>query len=90
LVGFRPEAEWDDDERDKMLALMRSEKLICAGCGGWLPETMGHEAEDYDVDPPTRCGRCTAIAVHSAKHAEDHKHLHALRWMAKLKQGQQP
>lgn len=79
------EAEWDDAERVTMLALLRCEKLICAGCGGWLPETLEHEAEDYDVDPPTRCGKCTALAIRSDRHAEDHKHLHALRWTAKKK-----
>lgn len=79
------EPEWDDDERQTMLALVRCEKQTCAGCGGWLPETLSVEAEDYDVEPPTRCGKCTALAIRQDQHAEDHKHLHALRWKAKKK-----
>jgi hypothetical protein len=79
------EPEWDDDERQSMLALLRCEKLTCSGCGGWLLETLDTEAEDFAVDPPTRCGRCTALAIRQDRHAEDHKHLHALRWTAKKK-----
>jgi hypothetical protein len=79
------EIEWDDDERAAMLALHRCEQWTCNGCGGWLPETMGHEAEDYEVDPPTVCGKCRALAIHQEYQARDEKYLNVLRWNAKLK-----
>jgi hypothetical protein len=66
-----------------MLALLRCERLSCPGCGGWLPETLNLEPEDYDVDAPSRCGKCTVLAIHQDYHRDRDKHVHALRWSAK-------
>lgn len=79
------EVEWDDDERASMLALTRCEHMTCKGCGGWLPETLTHEAEAYDVEPPTPCGKCRVLAIHQDAQVRDEKHLHVLRWAAKLR-----
>jgi hypothetical protein len=84
------EPEWDDDERVSMLALTRCEDRTCSGCGGWLPETLVHEAEDYAVTPPSRCGQCTVLAIHQDYHNSHNKHTHALRWSAKLKPNRRP
>ena len=84
------EVEWDDDERQTMLASLRADALTCGGCGGWLPESLNHEAEDYVLTPPVRCGRCTALAIRQEQHATDHKHLHALRWNIDLKKQPPP
>lgn len=65
-----------------MLALAEYQDLTCSGCGGWLPETTAVEAEGWRVPQPVRCGKCTAIAIGQDHHAQDHKHIHATRWIA--------
>jgi len=79
------EVEWDDDERAKILALVRCERMTCSGCGGWLPETLVYEPEDYVVDPPTPCAKCKVLAIYGDGQADDEKHMHTLRWRADLK-----
>lgn len=44
-----------------MLALDLWRSLQCSGCGGHLMETTEHE--DWVPEPPTRCHRCTVIAI---------------------------
>lgn len=78
LVSSTPEAEWDEEQQALMLALAVYRASRCEGCGGDLAETTSHE--QWNVPPPMRCHRCTAIAI--AQDAHDHKHLHALRWTA--------
>lgn len=68
-----------------MVALAQLERITCDGCGGDLTVTLGTEAEDWTVEPPIRCGKCTAIAIRQDSHAKDHQHLSALRWFAHLK-----
>jgi hypothetical protein len=63
-----------------MLAHAAYQSTRCGGCGGDLRVTTS--VEDWDVPPPMRCHRCTAIAVHTDAHAKDHKYMHALRWAA--------
>lgn len=70
-----------------MLALAHCREMTCPGCGGWLPETTSHEAEAYEVPPPHRCGRCTALAIAQDRHAKDHQHMSATRWGAELRRG---
>jgi hypothetical protein len=74
------EPEWDDQQRGWMLALAHYRASHCPDCHGELRHTL--TVEDWDVDPPIRCHRCTAIAEAATRHAKDHKHLHALRWTA--------
>lgn len=80
MVRSLPESEWDELQQSWMLALSLWRSQHCQGCGGDLEETTIHET--WDVPPPLRCHRCTAIAVHQEQHAKDHKHTHALRWAA--------
>lgn len=68
-----------------MLALAHHRSLTCSGCGGWLPETTKTDAEAYRVDPPHRCGKCTALSIAQDKHGKDHQHMHATRWAAHLR-----
>lgn len=60
----RREVEWDDDERGWALALLEYEADQCPGCGGQMSETTDKTTEGrWRVPPPTRCHRCTAMAV---------------------------
>lgn len=92
----REETEWDDEQRDFMLALAELEANECPGCGGWLPETTSPDADRnnrtgshyYGVGAPTRCHRCTALSMARTKHTEAAKkagggqHDHALFFAA--------
>jgi hypothetical protein len=66
----RREAEWDEGQQGWMLALAMYRQLTCDGCGGWLPETTRHPAEEYEVPAPYRCGACTALQIRQRIHAE--------------------
>jgi len=80
----RSEAEWDQDQRDMVLALTEAERGECAGCGQPLGESTDPENEGrYRVDPPTRCHGCNALQIAYEK-AKDYKHPEALRWNAHL------
>jgi hypothetical protein len=74
------EPEWDAGQRGWMLALAEYRAGRCPDCRGELKQTLS--IEDWDVEPPIRCHRCTAIAEAASDHAKDHKHMHALRWLA--------
>jgi hypothetical protein len=67
-----------------MLALGEVEAATCEGCGGDMNETFATDAQDsYDVEPPYRCHRCTAIHQAAAHHAEHGQGpAHALRFVA--------
>jgi hypothetical protein len=79
----RREPEWDDDQRALLLGLAAYEEQVCAGCGGWLPDTTDRDADDgYTVDAPTRCHRCTAIG-HAAKRYADADQPQALYFVAR-------
>lgn len=70
MVRSRPEPEWDDEQRAWEYALAEVHADVCRGCGGQLSETTSEKMRDrYDVPPPHRCHRCTAIAMKS----EDYK-----------------
>jgi len=69
-----------------MLALAEIEASTCGGCGGDLHETLSTEAEEWIVDPPIRCAKCTIIAIRQDEYGKDKtKHMQALRWIARLK-----
>ncbi|WP_093573037.1 hypothetical protein [Amycolatopsis rubida] len=54
--------EWTDTDRSLVLAYLDYERLVCRGCGGYLPETTSPDNEgSYHAEPPHRCHRCTAI-----------------------------
>ena len=78
----RRETEWDEDERLWALALLDYDADACPGCGGQMTETTSPDAEyGYRVPPPTRCHRCTALAIAHDRH-RDAAHPQALLWIA--------
>ncbi len=47
-----------------MVALLEYRSQVCAGCGGYLPDTCHPDYAElggYVVDQPVRCGKCTAL-----------------------------
>lgn len=82
------ETEWDEQETAWMLALAEYEADTCSGCNGRLSQTTipegDPEAITWDVPPPVRCHRCTALAVARDQH-EKTPHPHALMFIAKPK-----
>jgi len=74
LVESRTETEpeWDDEQRGLMLALRVWEAdSLCSVCGGPKSEcqSMG-DASFWDVPPPTRCHRITAVELQAEKYRE--------------------
>lgn len=66
----RREAEWTDEERANVLALLAYESQLCQ-CGGYLPETTDPANEDrYRADLPKRCHRCNAVQQRQAEYSE--------------------
>lgn len=58
----RREAEWDDESRAEVLALLLWESTQCKGCGGDLTETTKPENENrYVAQLPVRCHRCDEV-----------------------------
>lgn len=56
------EPEWDDTERDMMLALALWEEQLCPVCGHPAEECQSAEAERrFRGAPPTRCYRTDAV-----------------------------
>lgn len=62
VVASRPEPEWSDAERAKMLALAQWEATeICPRCGG--PKSICQDpAARYTTSPPVRCHYTDAAA----------------------------
>lgn len=84
LVRSVPESEWSPLEAGWMVALAEIELRTCDGCGGDLHETLSTEAEDWAVEPPIRCAKCTRLAMQQDEYAKDkHPHMQALRWLAR-------
>lgn len=77
------ESEWSAQEQGWMLAYAEYESTRCGGCGGDSEETFHNDSQfAYDVGPPHRCHRCTAIAKAADQYAKDGgEHLHALRFV---------
>lgn len=77
------ESEWDDPQRDLMLALALYEAQVHEPCGGYLPDTTAADADDrYAAAPPVRCHLCTArMQAHHAHVTSPHApHPEALLW----------
>lgn len=77
------EPEWDDEERDKMIALAAWEATRCALCGGPVDECQTLEAERrFEGVPPIRCHRTDAIKRYQGK-AGNYERPEALLWRAR-------
>lgn len=78
-MSSRPEPEWSDTERDKMLALAHWEATeLCPRCGGpkELCQTPGAY---YRSEPPVRCMYTDAVAMeHEAWTKDGRKRVQAL------------
>jgi hypothetical protein len=73
------DVEWDDEQRNWMLALHALDAQSCSGCGGWLPDTTAVERDGgYVADPPYRCHRCEALAIKRKKHLQNTSNPEAL------------
>lgn len=83
------EAEWDDTEQGWMLALAEWERGRCHLCGGDLTECWDRSSEGrWQVPPPIRCQRTTAIAA-GRKPYENNDTVpapHALMFWAQLRE----
>lgn len=68
------EAEWDDEQRGLVTALLNYEAQLCHGCGGFLPETTHEDAEGtYAADPPWRCHKCTTLNKQKAEYRKEYE-----------------
>lgn len=89
LIASRPEVEWDETERDWMLALDAWEASeVCPLCGWPREICQARETENLlEVPLPIRCHVTTAIkrAQESRGAAGGTKHDDALVWGARLK-----
>jgi hypothetical protein len=57
------EAEWDDEQRDRAVALIAMEENRCPNCGGPINECTDPATEGlWKVPLPVRCHRATALA----------------------------
>ncbi len=75
----RRQAEWDEESRNLLLALLEYEAGLCPGCGHPLAETTNPLMEGrYLYDGFVECFHCLATAVGSEKATKDHKHPHAV------------
>lgn len=83
----RREAEWTDEERANVLALIDYEGQCCPGCGGYLPETTSAEHEgQYTTEPPMRCHACTAIHIKQHAFREQNQSAALVQWPVRLRQ----
>lgn len=59
------EPEWDDEQRGWMLALDEFDRVSkCPVCGGLKRDCQSIDADGaFEVPPPTRCHRMTAIEL---------------------------
>ncbi|MGW8565653.1 hypothetical protein [Isoptericola sp. NPDC055881] len=89
MVTSWPEVEWDDTEREWMLALAEWEASeVCPLCGWPKDVCQAREAEfGIDVPPPVRCHVTTAIRIAQKARAEGNAapHEDALIWSAQAK-----
>lgn len=68
MVASRPEPEWDDDQRDLVIALAEVEDDTCPHCGNSMSECMSPDSDPdnrdgthkYVAGAPYRCFAATA------------------------------
>ncbi|MFE5309698.1 hypothetical protein [Isoptericola sp. NPDC056605] len=91
MVSSWTEVEWDDTEREWMLALAEWEASeVCPMCGWPKDVCQARDAENaLEVGPPIRCHVVTAIrrAQEARPGTGVSKHDDALIWGASLKPG---
>lgn len=79
------EPEWDDEERDKMIALAAWEDSCCPICKGPAEECQSIEAERrFEGVPPIRCHRTDAI-IRYQNNAGNYERDRALLWRARAR-----
>jgi hypothetical protein len=89
LLYTQPEVEWDDESRDWALALMAADDAKCPVCGGPMSECLDPKSErEWEVAPPIRCQRSTAVARKQKQYMNDtpegvDTYPRALIWSAK-------
>ena len=69
-----------------MLALTHIEHDACPGCSAPLSETTeqnahGTSLHKYEVPPPVRCWRCTALLKAQDEQDKDTPQMPALMWL---------
>jgi len=70
-VEVQREAEWSQEDRDQLEALVLFESLTCKGCGGWLPHTT---SKDFaGVVEHGRCFGCQSLAINERTAEAEHK-----------------
>jgi len=78
------EPEWDDDERDYMLALAAWEASLCPVCGGPAEECQAPDADRrFKGVPPVRCHRTDAVRRFQEK-SSTYPRPEALIWHAEV------
>ncbi len=65
------EVEWDDTQRNWMLALAAWRASRCPGCGGDLAETTNPDNQNRYLTEALRCHRCTALHMSAAEWADE-------------------
>lgn len=65
LLYTEPEPEFDDSDRDHLIALAQVKANECPGCGGPLDQTMDAEHYAWHVTYD-ECNRCESVAYHRA------------------------
>lgn len=77
------EPEWDDEQREQMVALGIYEDTLCAVCGGPVEDCQSPEAErEWEGVPPVRCHKTDAIIRYQNK-ASEYERPRALMFGAK-------
>jgi hypothetical protein len=75
VVRVELEPEWDDDNRQMVLALQAHEAGLCPGCNHPLEETTKPEYKDaYRPETPIRCHYCTTQALVSETAEKQYGH----------------
>lgn len=82
MIASIPEVEWDDNEREWMLALAAYRASLCPVCGNPRAECMDPAAENgFTVPPPARCHRATALKrAQKDRQESPGEHDDALAW----------
>lgn len=70
-VEVQREAEWSQDDRDQVEALVMFESLTCKGCGGWLPDTT--DPNFAAVVEHAKCYGCQSLAINQRDTEAKHK-----------------
>lgn len=94
LIESVPEPEWDESQRDAMIALQRyRETEQCPKCGGpkWVCQSAEAESA-YEAGDPVRCHITTAILRAQKDYSEGphSPHEQALLWPIRIRDAKPP